>query len=134
MTFSYWPPSSLAPVQLRIIWGNPQTHTHTTLFTLFIYRACQYTFLFTPTCKYVSVFACLYLQAVGTTLLIPLGSGQSWRQCSLWQQQDLRALAQHVEARFIVHITLVGVSLFTEQEGPTRRRQERRDSMKQETE
>lgn len=74
-----------------------------------------------------NVFTCLYLQAVCTTLLVPLGSGQSGRQRSLWQQQDLWALAQHVEARLVVHIALVGVPLFTEQEGPIRCRRERRD-------
>jgi len=71
--------------------------------------------------------ACLYLQAVGAALLVPLRSGQSRRQRPLWQQQDLRALAKHVEARLVVHVTLVGVPLFTEQERPIQCKQERRD-------
>lgn len=69
----------------------------------------------------------LYLQTFCTTLLVSLWPGQARWQRSLRQQQYLRPLAQHVQACFIVHVTLVGIPLFTEQERPVGCRQWRRD-------
>lgn len=86
-------------------------------------------FLYLQMCKVTKVsFArfvgvclclCLYLKAVCTALLIPLRPSEARRQRALWQQQDLRALAQHMEARLVVNVPLVGVSLFAEQERST---------------
>lgn len=66
-----------------------------------------------------------YLEAVCAALLVPLRSGKPWRERSLWQQQDLWALAQNVEACLVVHITLVWVPLFAEQERPSQDRKQK---------
>lgn len=64
-----------------------------------------------------------HLEALSTTLLILLWAAESRLQ-STFAQHDVRAHAQHVQSRFIMHIALVGIPILAKQKGPGKNRTE----------